>query len=158
MKNNCHNLIFVDSFVHGELGKDELERFENHIVSCEECRNEIDSLRKLKGLINTSHSYHLDGTFNYRVVNNLRKEKHAEERKEIRIAFEDIIISLATLVAIFVLGIQLFNRPAVSPFEMSGTLTNIEKRSMDQASLSNDQVLELVFQQKSDEPQAQGSK
>ena len=158
MGNNCHNLIFADSFVHGELEKDELRKFEQHIVVCDECRNEVESLKKLTGLIDTSHLYHLDETFNYKVVNNLRKDRHAEERKEIRIAFEDIIISLATLLAIVMLSIQLFNRPAVSPFEMSGTLTNIEKSSMEQASLSNDQVLELVLQQKAGMPATRGGK
>ncbi len=130
------------------LDKYELKEFEQHIVDCGECRNEVEFLRKLTGLLDASYSYHLDETFNYKVVRNLNKEKRVEERKEIRIALEDIIISLATLLAIFMLGIQLFNRPVVSPFEMSGTLTNIEKSSMEQSSLSNDQVLELVLRSK----------
>ncbi len=148
MGNSCHDSIYVDGFVHGELEKNRLKEFEQHLAACDECRDEIESLRKLGRLLDTSYSYHLDETFNYKIIRNLNKEKKIEERKEIRIALEDIIISLATLLAIVILGIQLFNRPVVYPFEMSGTLTNIEKSSMEQSTLSHDQVLELVLRSK----------
>ncbi|MGO9481238.1 MAG: anti-sigma factor family protein [Candidatus Kryptoniota bacterium] len=157
MGNSCDNFEskahrpsadIIDGFVHGELGKDELREFEAHLTVCDECKKETESLRKLKGLLDTSNSYYLDETFNYKVVRNLKKEKRLESRREIRIALEDIVISLATLLAIVILGIQLFSRPVIYRSEMSGTLTNIEKSSVEQTNLSNDQVLELVLRGK----------
>jgi anti-sigma factor RsiW len=145
MENNCHYLMYAESFVQGELEEDKLYEFESHIANCAVCQNEIESLRRLKGLLNSVFSCELDETFNHGVVRNLRAEGKIENRKEVRIALEDIVISVATFLAIIILGFQLFGGPAVSPLEMSGTLTNIEKSSMEQSNISNDQVLELVL-------------
>jgi hypothetical protein len=145
MKSKCYNFDSADGFVHGELNKDERASFESHIETCGACRDEVQRLRGLGGALNRAYSFHLDETFNYRIVNNLRREERAEERKEIRIAFEDIVISLATLLVLVILSIQIFDRPTVSPVEMAGSLTTVEKSSLEQANLSNDQVLELVL-------------
>ena len=148
MKDKCYNITYADSFVHGELDKSEQDKFETHLETCGECRGEVEDLRRLARALNSACSPRLDETFNYKILNNLRKQERAEERKEIRIALEDIVISLATLLAIVILGIQVFNRPVVSPVEMAGSLTNIEKVSVGPKSLSNDQVLELVMRSK----------
>jgi thiol-disulfide isomerase/thioredoxin len=148
MKRDCHNTAFADDFVHDELSQDERERFMLHLETCSECRIEVEHLRQLAEELNAAYSPHLDETFNYRILNNLRKEELAEERKEMRVAFEDIVISLATLLVIVILGFQVFDRPTVSPVEMVGSLTNIEKSSLEQGNFSNDQVLELVLRSK----------
>lgn len=148
MRSNCYNITYADDFVHDELNKDEQDKFKKHIETCDECRNEVGRLRQISESLNAAYSLHLDETFNYRIVNNLRQEEREEGRMEIRIAFEDIVISLATLFALVVLGIQVFDRPTVSQTEMVGSLTNIEKSSLDQENLSNDQVLELVLRSK----------
>jgi hypothetical protein len=148
MKSNCHNITNVDGFVHDELSKNERDNFVHHLETCGECRNEVERLRQIAAALNSAYSLHLDETFNYRIVNSLRKEERKEGRKEIRVAFEDIVISLATLLAIVILGIQIFDRPPVSQDEMMGSLTNIEKSSLQQKNLSNDQVLELVLRSK----------
>ncbi|MCL4511673.1 MAG: hypothetical protein M1470_11450 [Bacteroidetes bacterium] len=149
MENSCHYSVYVDSFVHGELEESRPCRdFENHLATCNECKEEIKAVSQVKEALINSYSMQLDETFNYHVLNTLRKGKHFEERKEIRIAVEDIIISFATLLAVVLLGIQLFHNPKVSSVEMAGRLTNIEKSSLEQSSLSKDQVLELVLRSK----------
>jgi len=148
MGNSCHYLSYVDNFVHGELEETERKEFEKHPPGCVECRNEIESLRELRHLLESAYAPSLDETFNYGVINALRSQKAIEGKKEIKIAVEDIVISLATLVVIMILGIQLFRSTTVSSVEMVGTLTNIEKSSLEQRSLSNDQVLELVMRSK----------
>jgi len=158
MKSNCHNIIFADGFVHDELDRSEQDKFMLHLETCSECRNEVQYIRRLAETLNTAYSPLLDETFNYNIVKNLRKEELAEERKEIRVAFEDIVISLATLLVIVILGLQVFDRPSVSPVEMAGSLTSIERISLEQENLSNDQVLELVFRPAADAPLVQGSK
>ena len=148
MKNDCYYITQADGFVHGELTENEQIEFEHHLESCDQCRSEVEYLKKLSGGLNAAYSSRLDETFNYRIIKNLRSEGLAENRKEMRGALEDIVISLATLLIIVILGIQMFDRSPVSPVEMVGSLTNAEKISVEQQSLSNDQVLELVMRSK----------
>ncbi len=148
MKSNCHNISSADGFVHDELTKDEQDKFKLHLETCSECRSEVERLNRISETVNAAYFVSLDETFNYGIVNNLRQEKRDEERKEIRIAFEDIVISLVTLVAIVILGLQMFDRPSISPVEMAGSLTNVERVSVEQQTISNDQVLELVMRSK----------
>ncbi len=148
MKNNCQYVPFSDAFVHGELNEDEHSRFKSHLEICKECRIEVESLNRLADTLKLSYTADLDENFNYGILRNLRNQELAGERKEIRIAFEDIVISLATLLVIVILGLQAFDRPSVSPIEMVGQLTSFEKSSLDQENLSNDQVLELVLRSK----------
>lgn len=158
MKSNCYNITLADEFVHGELSPIERDKFVPHLETCTECQKEVRLLRQLGETMNAAYAINLDERFNYRIVNNLRKEENAEDRKEIRIALEDIVISLATLLVIALFSLQMFNRPTVSQVEMVGSLTNIEMSSVEQQDLSNDQVLELVIQREADEPPAQRSK
>ncbi len=148
MGNSCHQLAKVDGFVHDELGAEEKREFEMHAASCDECRSEIEFVGRMRGLLDNAFEFKLDETFTYGVVNLLRAEKKVEERKGIRLAVEDIAISLATLLIVVLMGIQLFNRPSLSSAEMAGTLTSIEKSSLEQTTLSNDQLLELVVRSK----------
>ncbi len=144
MKNSCRFSVCVDDFVHGTMKQSELRVFEDHLASCDVCKMELQSALRFKESIAASYSANLDETFNYRVVNTLRTDKHFERGKEIRVALEDIVISLATLVAIVLLAIQVFRTPNITSVDMVGRLTNIEKSSLEQPTLSNDQVLELV--------------
>ena len=148
MKNDCYNITHADPFVHGEMPPREREEFERHLDDCDQCRREVKDLRSLSENIDAAYSVDLDETFNYSVLNEMRNPGRLGGVKEIRLALEDIVISLATLIVVALLGIQLFNRPAVSPLEMAGSLTNIEKSSAEQQTLSNDQVLELVMRSK----------
>lgn len=158
MKTDCCDSTYVDGFVHGELDKAEQGKFKIHLETCSECRGEVDRLGQFAETLNAAYSTHLDETFNYSVINSLRASQRPSGVREIRIAVEDIIISLATLLTIAIIGMQLFDRPTVSPAEMAGSLTNIEKISVDQQTLSDDQVMDLVIQPEADEPQAQRSR
>ncbi len=167
MGNKCYNFSpaahrsmdeVIDGFAHGELETDEQKRFEQHLTECKECREAAESLRRLKGLMETTYAYHLDETFNYNVIRNLKKESRVEEIREIRTALEDIIVTVAALIVIAIFGLQLFNQPTVSPFEMSGTLTTVERSSMEQANFSDDQIMQFVLQQPSYLPADQRSK
>jgi hypothetical protein len=148
MKSSCYNITLADDFVHDELNQSDREKFVLHLDKCKECQNEVAHLRQLGLTLNAVYSLHLDGRFNYKILANLRKEERAEERKEIRIAAEDIVISLATLLAIVIFSLQMFDRPDVSPVEMVGSMTNIERSSVGQQPFSKDQVLELVMRSK----------
>jgi Putative zinc-finger len=145
MENSCGYLKYVDGYAHGELGGNILSEFQNHLEACADCRKELESVESLRSAMVHSFEVSLDETFNYSVVNELRNKKAAEPVREIRIALEDIIVSLATLLVIVLIGIQIFNKPKVSSVEMAGSLTKIEKSSLEQTRLSNDQVLELVL-------------
>ncbi len=148
MGNSCGYLKYVDGYSHGELvGNIRLE-FENHLLSCADCRKESEFMRGLRSVLSDSFELSLDETFNYSVVNELRNEKVGQPAKEIRIALEDIIISLATLLVIVLIGLQIFDKPKVSSVEMAGNLTKIEKSSLEETHLSNDQVLEIVLRSK----------
>ncbi len=155
MKTDCCDIAYVDSFVHGELGKDEQSKFNIHLESCSGCRGEVERLSHLAETLNAAYSAHLDETFNYSVINSLRASQRPSGVKEVRIAAEDIIISLATLLIIAIISMQIFDRPTVSSAEMAGSLTNIEKISVEQQTLSDDQVLEMVIQPRANEPPAQ---
>ncbi|HUI30882.1 MAG TPA: zf-HC2 domain-containing protein [Candidatus Acidoferrales bacterium] len=148
MKSKCYNVFRADDFVHGELDQSEQDEFKLHLETCDECRSEVEHLHRLAGTLNAAHSFHLDERFNYSVVSSIRQQRSVSEGKELRIALEDIVISLATLLVIVILGLQMFERPTISPVEMVGSLTNIERSSVDQETLSNDQVLELVVRSK----------
>ncbi len=148
MKNSCHYSAYVDSYAHGELDENGRLELENHLVSCADCRKELKYLRDLEVALNKSFDVQLDERFNYSVISDLRKVRAPQPAREIRIALEDIIVSLATLLVIVLIGIQLFHRPKISSEDMVGRLTNIERSSLEQTSLSNDQVLELVLRNK----------
>ena len=148
MKNSCGYLRYVDDYSHGELDGNIRTEFESHLPSCPDCRKELESVEGLRSALSDSFEVSLDETFNYSVVNELRNEKTIPPATEFRLALEDIIISLATILVIVLIGIQLFNKPRVSSIEMAGSLTKIEKSSLDQSQLSNDQVLELVLRSK----------
>ncbi len=148
MGNSCRYFAYVDSYAHAELSGEILSEFERHLTTCPECMRELGALKKLKSVLSEAFEAPLDQRFNYAVITELRTSNAPAPVKEIRIAIEDIAISLATLVVIVLLAIQLFNRPAVSSVEMAGRLNRIEKSSIEQSSLSNDQVLELVLRSK----------
>ena len=148
MKNRCRYIADVDDYVHDEMNPDELQDFESHLGSCCICTGEIERLMRIQDLLERSFSIQPDQRFNYSVVAELRKERKPEPAMGIRIALEDIIISLATLMAIVLIAIQLFSRPKISSVDMVGKLDRIERSSMEQTSLSNDQVLELVLRNK----------
>ncbi len=148
MENSCRYFAYVDDYVHGEMNPDELQGFESHLGSCGLCTDEIGRIKSVRAALEESFAVSLDERFNYSVVTELRKTRKPEAAREIRIALEDIIISLATLVAIVLIAIQLLNRPKVSSVDMVGKLDTIERSSMEQTSLSNDQVLELVLRNK----------
>lgn len=148
MENSCHYFAYVDSYVHDELHGKELIDFESHLGSCGQCIEEVANIRRVKDGMTESFSFPLDERFNYSVLSDLRKVRAPQPAREIRIALEDIVISLATLLVIVLIGIQLFHKPEVSSVEMVGRLTNIEKSSLDQTTLSDDQVLELVLRNK----------
>ncbi|MCL5268598.1 MAG: zf-HC2 domain-containing protein [Bacteroidetes bacterium] len=148
MDNSCRFSVYVDDFVHGELEQSQRKSFEDHLASCGECRKELEAALRLKESLTASYLADLDETFNYKVINTLRTDGHFERGKEIRVALEDIVISLATLVAVVLLAIQMFRTPSVTTVDMLGRLTNIEKSSLEQPALSNDQVLELVLRRK----------
>lgn len=145
MENSCRYFAYVDSYVHDELSGEDRSEFENHLGSCPACSGEIRILGGMKQALTDSFSSSLDARFNYSVVSDLRKTRRPEPTRELRIALEDIFISLATLLVIVLIGIQLFNKPKVSSVEMVGKLDNIERSSLQQSKLSNDQVLELVL-------------
>lgn len=148
MENSCRYLADVESYMHSEMNDSERLEFERHLHSCSQCLGEIEALGRLQKAMTDSFTVSLDERFNYSVISELRKARPAEPVKEIRIALEDIIISLATLLVIVLIGIQLFDKPKVSSVEMVGRLDNIERSSLQQAKLSNDQVLELVLRNK----------
>ncbi len=148
MGNSCRYIADVDDYVHDEMNPDELQDFESHLGSCRICTGEIERLMRIQDLLERSFSIQPDQRFNYSVVAELRKERKPEPAMGIRIALEDIIISLATLMAIVLIAIQLFSRPKISSVDMVGKLDRIERSSMEQTSLSNDQVLELVLRNK----------
>jgi len=148
MDSKCRLSEFVDAFVHDELDHERKSEFEAHLVSCSACAREVDTMKTMKKAMEEAHEVKLDATFDYAVVNSIRTGQHIRPAKEIRIALEDIVISLATMLAIVLLGIQLFNVPKVTAADMVGSLTNVEQSSMEQTSLSNDQVLELVMRSK----------
>jgi len=148
MNSSCYKVARADSFVHGELSQSEHNEYMLHLEKCNDCREEVKRLGQLGEALNNAYLYPLDETFNYRVVNTIRVQERTKERKEIRIAFEDIVISLATLLIIAVFTLRMFDRPTVSPVEMVGSLTNVEMSSVEQQALSNDQVLELVLRSK----------
>ena len=148
MENSCHYFAYVDGYVHDELHGKELIDFELHLGSCAQCTEEVANIGRVKDAVTGSFLFPLDERFNYSVISDLRKVRAPQPAREIRIALEDIVISLATLLVIVLIGIQLFHRPKVSSVEMVGRLTNIEKISLEQTSLSNDQVLELVLRDK----------
>jgi hypothetical protein len=145
MKTDCCDITYVDGFVHAELDKTEQDRFKSHLETCGKCRREVERLSHLAKALNAAYSTHLDETFNYSVINSLRANLRPSGVKEVRIAAEDMVITLATLLIIAIISIQVFDRPTVSPAEMAGSLTNIEKISVDQQTLSDDQVMELVM-------------
>lgn len=148
MKNSCRYIADVDNYVHGEMSPEELQEFESHLGSCRFCTEEIERLTNIHNLLEESFSVKLDERFDYSLVAELRKGRKPEPAREIRIALEDIIISLATMVAIVLVVIQLFSRPKISSVDMVGKLDGIERSSLEQTSLSNDQVLELVLRNK----------
>jgi Putative zinc-finger len=148
MGSDCRYLDSTDGYSHGELAGDELAEFERHLNTCDICRTEVESIRRLKEGLNRSFESRLDQRFNYSIINELREKKKAGTGGEIRIALEDIVVSLATLLVIVLIAIQLLHKPRISSVEMAGTLTKIEKSSMEQTKLSNDQVLELVVRSK----------
>ncbi len=148
MENSCRYIAYVDDYVHDEMNPDERRDFESHLGSCRKCTEEIEKLTGIQSLLDRSFSVQPDERFNYSVVAELRKRQKPEPAGEIRIALEDIIISLATLMAIVLIAIQLFSRPKISSVDMVGKLDRIERSSMEQTSLSNDQVLELVLRNK----------
>jgi hypothetical protein len=148
MENSCSYIKYVDGYSHGELDGNIRSEFERHLSSCTDCRKELESVEGLRSALSDSFEVSLDETFNYSVVNELRDEKAIHPAKGIRVALEDIIISLATLLVIVLIGIQIFNKPKVSPVEMAGNLTKIEKSSLEETHLSNDQVLEIVLRSK----------
>lgn len=148
MENSCHYFAYVDSYVHDEMNGEERSDFEAHLGSCPQCTDELTNIRRVNEALTQSFALSLDERFDYSVVSDLRKARAPQPAKEIRIALEDIIISLATLLVIVLIGIQLFHGPKVSSVEMVGRLTSIERSSLDQTNLSNDQVLELVLRNK----------
>jgi anti-sigma factor RsiW len=148
MESSCRYSAYIDSYAHGELPTDARSEFEQHISTCAACRNELKEMTSLSNTLNDSFAVSLDERFNYRVVSALRDEKSETPVREFRVALEDIVISLATLLVIILIGLQLFNKPRVNPVEMAGRLTKIEKSSLEQSNLSNDQVLELVVRSK----------
>lgn len=148
MENSCHYSAFVDDYVHDEISDRDRSEFERHLRSCRLCAEEVRTLGSMRQSLTDSFSVTLDARFDYAVVSSLRKEHQAGQTKELRLALEDIIISLATLLVIVLIGIQLFNKPKVSSVEMVGKLDNIERSSLEQTKLSNDQVLELVLRNK----------
>ena len=148
MDNSCRFSVYVDDFVHGELDRSQMQSFEDHVRSCTACKEELKDVLKFRDTVRSAYAAALDETFNYRVINTLRSEKHFERGKEIRVALEDIVISLATLVAIVMLAIRIFSTPSISTVDMVGRLTNIERSSLQQSALSNDRVLELVVRRK----------
>ncbi len=145
MGNSCPFFMYADGFVHNELSGDERERFGEHLLSCPVCNTEVQKLESVRESLEAAYTVRLDAQFNYSVLRSLREKKSNSPIGEIKIAVEDILISLATLVAIALLSIQFFGTPRVSSVEMVGRLTNIERSSIEQTSLSNDQVLELVL-------------
>ncbi len=148
MENSCRFSVYVDDFVHDGLDQSQRETFRDHLLACSECRQMVGAALKLKESMAVSYQLNLDETFNYRVINTLRNDKHFERGKELRVALEDIVISLATLLAIVLLAIQMFRTPNITTADMVGRLTNIERSSLNQQTLSNDQVLELVMRRK----------
>ncbi len=148
MGNSCRYTVYVDSYAHDELSTDARAEFEHHIATCVACRSELESMLSLRGVINDSFMVPLDERFNYGIITRFRNQKSESPAGEFRLALEDIIISLATLIVILLISLQLFHKPKVNPVEMAGRLTNIEKSSLEQSNLSNDQVLELVVRSK----------
>lgn len=148
MGNSCGYLKYVDGYSHGELDGDIRSEFEKHLSSCADCRKELETTLDMRSILTGAFQLTLDERFNYAVVNELRNAKAFPPAKEIRVALEDIIISLATLLVIVLIGVQIFNKPRVRSVEMAGSLTRIEKSSLEQSRLSNDQVLELVLRSK----------
>lgn len=148
MENSCGYISYADSYVHGEMDGRELSEFESHLSSCPFCTAEVENLVGIQRSIEESFSVSLDARFDYSVVTELRKEREKRPVREFRLALEDIIISLATLLVIVLIAIQLFDKPKVSSVDMVGRLDNIERSSLQQANLSNDQVLELVLRNK----------
>lgn len=148
MENSCDHSAEIDAYVHGEIQGHRLLDFETHLQSCEYCRAEVRTLAGLKDMLTGSFSVSLDERFDYSVIRDMRLKPKSDSIREIRIALEDIIISLATLVVLALLGIQLFSKPQVSSVEMAGRLDQIERSSLEQTSMSNDQVLELVVRNK----------
>lgn len=148
MGNSCRYFAYVDSYAHEELSGEILSEFERHLTACPECMSELGMLKKLKSVMNEAFEAPLDQRFNYGVITELMTSNAPPRAKEIRIAIEDIVISLATLLVIVLLAIRLFDKPSVSSVEMAGRLNSIEKSSLEQSSLSNDQVLELVLRSK----------
>ena len=148
MENSCHYSQYADGFVHGELNDSEIKEFSNHLSTCSFCGAEVQKIANLRDSLNFAYQFPLDERFNYNVLRSLHQREQIKPIREIKIAFEDILISLATMVAIAILGIQLFGAPKVASVEMAGRLTNIERTSVEQTSLSNDQVLEIVMRSK----------
>ncbi|HEY9165052.1 MAG TPA: zf-HC2 domain-containing protein [Candidatus Kryptonia bacterium] len=149
MKNSCRYHDLADRFVHDELSTDERKDFENHIVTCSECSNETNGLLRLKAFVGSAYPVQLDETFNYRVLTSLRAERETSVAKEMPEALGDIAISLVTLLAIALLGLQLFSpTPRIAPVEMVGGLTTTEQLSLEPSNLSNDQVVEIALRSK----------
>lgn len=148
MENSCDYSADIDGYVHGELNGRKLSDFEIHLQSCLKCKQEVEALGGLRNALDKSFAVSLDERFDYSVIRDLRVRRKVPSGKEIRIALEDIIISLATLLVIFLIGVQFLSKPKVSSVEMAGKLDRIERSSLEQTSLSNDQVLELVVRNK----------
>lgn len=148
MENSCEYSADIDGYVHGELSGRKLSDFEIHLQACSRCREGVEALGGLRDTLDRSFTLSLDERFDYSVVRDLRAGHKVPSGKELRIALEDIIISLATLLVIILIGVQFLSRPKVSSVEMAGRLDRIERSSLEQTSLSNDQVLELVVRNK----------
>ncbi len=144
MENSCDHSDDIDAYVHGEMQGHKLTEFETHLGSCSRCKQEVRALGNLRDSLTSSFTVSLDERFDYSVVRDLRDWRKRDSVREIRTALEDIVISFATLLVLVLLGIQLFGRPKVTPIEMAGRLDRIERSSLEQTNISNDQVLELV--------------
>jgi len=68
----------IQLFVFGELSKEEKKLFESHIVSCIECRTEMEEQMKLKSLFSKGILIEPDD----HLLNEARTELHAAIRKE----------------------------------------------------------------------------
>jgi|GEM_PF-5408418 hypothetical protein len=142
---DCPFEKLVDDYVHGELADDQIHRFENHLLECKVCSEELSTIRFLSENLKSAYHVSLPYSFGANIIRNFKALKRGEAVFEIRLAAEDIMIALATLALVLIIALQIFKQPRISSEEIAGRLTPVEQASLQPRQMSKEDVLELVL-------------
>ncbi|MGC8594801.1 MAG: anti-sigma factor family protein [Candidatus Kryptoniota bacterium] len=145
MNGKCSYMKMVDDYMHGELAGEQLVEFENHLMKCGVCSDELMSAQRLSKRLMAAYEVPLPYSFEANIIRNLSSSKRKEVVFELKLAAEDVAIALAALVISLFIVLQIFKQPRISSEEIAGRLTPVEQASLQSRQMSKDDVLELVL-------------